>query len=117
MLRDFHVRILTPKGRRADRLAAEQGIRREAALKLIHQRERKRAGFLKFAFQLDMDDPGFYDPIINTHRLEAVNAAGLIISAAGMEDIRACGLNALEAMGRMELLISADSLRVTQRYG
>lgn len=105
LLRDFdcafHVRILTPEGRRADRLAAEQGIGREAALKLIRQRDRERAGFFKFAFQLDMDDPGLYDLIINTHRLETATVAGLIVSAVRSEDIRACGLNALEAMERL----------------
>jgi cytidylate kinase len=107
LLRDFdcafHVRILTPEGRRADRLAAEQGISREAALKLIRQRDRERAGFFRFAFQLDMDDPGLYDLIINTHRLEAATVAGLIISAVNSNDIRACGLNALEAMERLAL--------------
>jgi cytidylate kinase len=105
LLRDFdcafHVRLLTSEGRRADRLAAEQGVSREAALKLIRQRDKERAGFFKFAFQLDMDDPGLYDLIINTHKLEAATAAGLIISAVNSDDIRACGLNALEAMERL----------------
>jgi cytidylate kinase len=107
LLRDFdcafHVRLLTSEGRRADRLAAEQGVSREAALKLIRQRDKERAGFFKFAFQLDMDDPGLYDLIINTHKLEAATAAGLIISAVNSDDIRACGLNALEAMERLAL--------------
>jgi cytidylate kinase len=99
----FHVRLLTPESRRADRLAAEQGISREAALKLIRQRDRERAGFFKFAFQLDMEDPNLYDLVINTHRLETATVAGLIISAVNSEDIRACGLNALKTMERLAL--------------
>lgn len=99
----FHVRILTSEGRRAERLAAEQGIGREAALKLIRQRDREGAGFFKFAFQLDMDDPGLYDLIINTQRLGAATVAKLVISAVRSEDIRACSLNALEAMERLSV--------------
>ena len=107
LLRDFdcafHVRILTLEGRRADKLVAEQGISREAAIKLIRQRDKEQAGFFKFAFQLDMDDPGLYDLVINTHKLDTETAAGLIISAAGSEDIRTCGMNALETMERLAL--------------
>ena len=107
LLRDFdcafHVRILTLEGRRADKLVAEQGISREAAIKLIRQRDKEQAGFYKFAFQLDMDDPGLYDLVINTHKLDTQTAAGLIISAARSEDIRTCSLNALEAMERLAL--------------
>jgi cytidylate kinase len=99
----FHVRILTGEGRRADRLAAEQGISREAALRLIRLRDREQAGFFRFAFQLDMDDLGLYDLIINTHKLEAETAAGLVIRAATSDDMRACSLNALEAMERLAL--------------
>jgi cytidylate kinase len=107
LLRDFdcafHVRILTMEGRRADNLSAELGISRAAAIKLIRQRDREQAGFFKFAFQLDMDDLGLYDLIINTHKLDAATAADLIISAATSEDIRACGIKALEAMERLAL--------------
>jgi CMP/dCMP kinase len=99
----FHVRILTQEGRRADQLVAEQGISREAALRLIRQRDREQAGFFKFAFQLDMDDLDLYDLIINTHKLETETAAGLVIRAATSDDMRACSLNALEAMERLAL--------------
>ncbi len=99
----FHVRILTLEGRRADNLAAEQGISREAALKLIRQRDKDQAGFFKFAFQLDMDDPGLYDLIINTHKLDTETAASLIAGAVRSENIRACGMNALETMERLAL--------------
>ncbi|MBS1239264.1 MAG: hypothetical protein H6R38_582 [Deltaproteobacteria bacterium] len=50
-----------------------------------------------------MDDPGLYDLVINTHKLDTQTAAGLIISAARSEDIRTCSLNALEAMERLAL--------------
>jgi cytidylate kinase len=107
LLRDFdcafHVRILAAEGWRADKLAADQGISREAALKLIRQRDRDQAGFFKFAFQLDMADPGLYDLIINTHRIDTETAAGLVTRAVRSENIRTCGMNALETMERLAL--------------
>jgi cytidylate kinase len=99
----FHVRILTSEGRRADQLVGEQGISREAALKLVRHRDKEQVGFFKFAFQLDLDDPGLYDLIINTHKLDTETAAGLIVKAAGSENIRTCSLNALGSMERLAL--------------
>lgn len=99
----FHVRILAQEGRRADRLVAEQGISCEAALKLIRQRDKEQAGFFRFAFQLDMDDPDLYDLIINSQKFDTETAAALVISAAASDDMRACGLKALEAMERLAL--------------
>jgi cytidylate kinase len=107
LLRDFdcafHVRLFSPESRRADELAAQHGLSREAAWKLIRKRDREQAGFFNFAFQLDLDDPGLYDLIINSQKFDAGTAAGLVISAARSEDIRTCGLNALESMERLSL--------------
>lgn len=99
----FHVRLFCPESGRADDLAARQGLNREAALNLIRKHDREQAGFFKFAFQLDMDDPGLYDLIINTQKFDAGTAAGLIIRAARSEDIRACSLNVIESMERLSL--------------
>lgn len=99
----FHVRLFSSEGRRVDDLAARQGMIREAALKLIRKHDREQAGFFKFAFQLDMDDAGLYDLIINTQKFDAGTAAGLVISAARSEDIRTCSLNVIQSMERMSL--------------
>jgi cytidylate kinase len=99
----FHVRLFSSESRRADDLAARQGLSREAALKLIRKHDREQAGFFKFAFQLDMDDDGLYDLVINTHKFDSGTAAGLVISAARSEGIRACSLKVLESMERLSL--------------
>lgn len=99
----FHVRLFSSESRRVDELSARQGLSREAALKLIRKRDREQAGFFKFAFQIDMDDPALYDLIINTQKIDAGTAAGLIISAARSEGMRACSLNALESMERLSI--------------
>lgn len=107
LLRDFdcalHVRLFDSEIRRAEKLAAVQGIGREAAVKLIRRNDKEQAGFFKFAFQLDIDELSLYDLVIHAHKLNADTAAGLIEAAARSEDLRACSLNALEAMERLAL--------------
>ena len=99
----FHVRLFSPESRRVNDLAARQGLSRETALKWIRKHDREQAGFFKFAFQLDMDDAGLYDLIINTQKFDAGTAAGLVISAARSEGIRTCSLNVIESMERLSL--------------
>jgi len=99
----FHVRLLASEKRRIDELSARRGMSREAALRLIRQRDHEQAGFFKFAFQIDMDDPALYDLVINTQKFDADGAAGLIVNAARSEGMRACSLNALESMERLAL--------------
>ena len=84
-------------------MAAQQGLSREAALKLIRKRDQEQSGFFNFAFHLEMNDPSLYDLIIHTEKLDVDTASGLIIQAARSESIRTCSLNALEAMERLAL--------------
>jgi cytidylate kinase len=97
----FHVRLSSPEGRRAERLAAEKGLSRDAALKLVRTQDREQAGFFKFAFQMDMDDHALYDLVVNTRKLAPATAARIIIDAARADDLRSCSLHAIEAMERL----------------
>jgi len=99
----FHVRLFSSEKRRVDELSARQGMSREAALRLIRRRDHEQAGFFKFAFRIDMDDPALYDLVINTQKFDDGSAAGLIVNAARSEGMRACSLNALESMEHLAL--------------
>ena len=81
----FHVRVFASDKRRIDNMAAQQGLSREAALKLIRKRDQAQSGFFNFAFHLDMNDPSLYDLIIHTEKLDVETASGLIIQAARSE--------------------------------
>jgi cytidylate kinase len=98
----FHVRLFSPEARRVEALVA-RGLGRDAALKLVRNQDREQAGFFKFAFQMDLDDPALYDLVVNTHKLEPATAARIIVEAAGSEDLRSCSLHALESMERLAL--------------
>jgi len=80
----FHVRLLASEKRRIDELSARRGMSREAALRLIRKRDHEQAGFFKFAFQIDMDDPaevGFLTQMkVNLASTEPVT---LVVNAQG----------------------------------
>jgi cytidylate kinase len=99
----FHVRVFSSDQRRIDNMAAQQGLSREAALKLIRKRDQEQSGFFNFAFHLELNDPSLYDLIIHTEKLDVDTASDLIIQAARSESLRTCSLNALEAMERLAL--------------
>ncbi len=99
----FHVRVFSSVHKRIGNMAAQMGLSRDAALKLIHKRDQDQAGFFNFAFHLKMDDPSLYDLIVHTEKLDVDTASALIVQAARSEGIRACSLNALEAMEQLAL--------------
>jgi len=99
----FHVRVFSSDKRRIDNMAAQQGLSREAALKLIRKRDQAQSGFFNFAFHLEMDDPSLYDLIIHTEKLDIDTASSLIVQATRSENIRTCSLHALEAMDQLSL--------------
>jgi len=99
----FHVRLFDSETRRAEALARRSGMDPEAARRLIRQRDRDRAGFLKFAYRIDWDDPSLYDLVIHLQKLDVKAASELIVTAARAESLKECSLGALEAMERLEL--------------
>lgn len=108
LLREFdcalHVLIYAPRAWRVQHLSEAQGLSREAAEKLVRKHDHERAGFLKYAFKMDWDDPSQYDLTINSIKLGAETAAKLIIETAKSQEILECSLTASDAMGRLMLL-------------
>ena len=119
LLRDFdcafHVRLFAAEGRRAERIAAAKGLSREGALKLVRSQDREQAGFFRFAFQLELDDPALYDTVLNLQKLGVATAARIIVDAARSEDLRACSLNALETMERLSVEKRVRAALIEQR--
>ncbi len=99
----FHVRLFESETRRAAALAKKSGMEPDAALRLIRQGDRDRAGFLKFAYRIDGEDPGLYDLVIHLNKLDVKAAAELVVTAARAESLKECSLGALEAMEKLEL--------------
>ena len=107
LLRDFdcalHVLIYASRAYRIQHLSDEQGLSPEAAEKLIRKHDHERAGFLKYAFRMDWNDPSQYDLTINSTKLGVETAVKLIMETAESQEIRECSLTAVDAMTRLML--------------
>jgi len=105
LLRDFgcalHVHLHASESARIENLTRQHVLSSEAAEKLIQKNDNEQRGFLRYAFNMRMNDPSLYDLIINTEKLGTDLAVKLIVESASSDEIKACSLEAIDAMERM----------------
>jgi len=108
LLRDFgcamHVFIHASEAYRVQQLMGHYDLTNKAAEKMIRKSDNEKKGFLRFAFQMDWENPSLYDLVINTEKLGIEGAAKLVLESLLLESIKECSLKALETMERMSLL-------------
>ena len=107
LLRDFgcamHVFIHASEAYRVQHLVQEYDLSSKAAEKMIHKSDSEKKGFLRFAFQMDWENPSLYDLVINTEKLGIEGAAKLVMESLLLESVKECSLKSLETMERMSL--------------
>jgi cytidylate kinase len=107
LLQDFgcalHVLINNKIENRIKNLMEQEGMKQEAAEKVIRKSDNTLKGFFRFAYQREWDDPTIYDMVINTEKMGSETAARLIIEAAKSEEMKACSVTAIESMKRLSL--------------
>ena len=107
LLKEFdcalHVLVYASRASRIQRLSEEQGLGPEAAEKLIRKHDHERAGFLKYAYRMEWNDPSQYDLTINSTKLGVETAVKLIMETAKSREIRECSLTAIDSMARLML--------------
>jgi len=80
----FRVRIIAPFEERVERWAEREWLDPDYARILVRRSDQQRAGFIKYYFDRDWEDPLGYDLIINTSRLSHEMAVTMICE--GVED-------------------------------
>jgi len=105
----LHVLVTGSLGRRTERVMEEKQVGKEVAEKIIQRSDQDKKGFLRFAFDKDWLNPDLYDLILNTDKLSVNCAAKIIIDAAGSDEIKACGIEAVKGLGRLSLLRRIES--------
>jgi cytidylate kinase len=98
-----HLRFTAPFATRVARIMAREGVDEKQALRLIHRSDRDSAGFLRFFFEVDWQDPSLYDVVINTQRISAETAVGVIADLAQAPEIRAGAKAAQEKLTDLSL--------------
>jgi len=80
----FRVRIIAPFEERVERWAEREWIDPDLARSLVRKSDQQRAGFIKYYFDRNWEDPLEYDLVINTSKLSHETAVQLIIE--GVKD-------------------------------
>ncbi|MDD3694828.1 MAG: cytidylate kinase family protein [Lentisphaeria bacterium] len=76
----LRVRIIAPKELRVARVAQQEGLSEDKALKLVNQSDRNRAGFYQYHFNMDWRDQLEYHAVINTEAVDSDCAAFIVKS-------------------------------------
>jgi len=74
----LRVRVVAPFEERVERWAEREWLDPELARVLVRKSDQQRAGFIKYYFDRNWDDPLHYDLLINTARLSNDTAVKLI---------------------------------------
>ncbi len=77
----LHVRVVAPLVERIRRTHHTLNITRVDAVRLIDQRDRAAAEYLKRFHGIAWDDPLLYHLVINTGRWTTIRAAQLVVAA------------------------------------
>jgi len=83
----LRVRIIAPFEERVERWAEREWLDPDLARILVRKSDQQRAGFIKYYFDRDWDDPLHYDLIINTVRLSEDSAVKLIAEAIADQNL------------------------------
>ena len=74
----FRVRIIAPFEERVERWAEREWLDPDLARILVRKSDQQRAGFIKYYFDRDWNDPLHYDLVVNTSRLSEEMAVKLL---------------------------------------
>lgn len=80
----FHLRVVAPMETRIQRIVDAHGYTPEAAKAQIEDSDRFRAEYLQHLYNIQWDDPTFYQMIINTGHMEMDTAAEVVCTAVRM---------------------------------
>jgi cytidylate kinase len=77
----FHLRVVAPMKRRVEKITEFANVDHRTAMEAIEESDKVRAAFVKASFRKDIDDPHYYDLVLNTGILSAEDAVEIAITA------------------------------------
>ena len=90
ILKDYpgalHVLVVAPLEVRVKRVMQNLKLDQEAAKQEIARFDNSRREFIKRYFQAELEDPVYYDLVINTERLSFQAAASIVVDALSFKD-------------------------------
>ena len=106
----FHILVIGSTEKRIRRVMEEKQAGREVAEKMISHSDHDKRAFIRFAYDEDMLNPRFYDLVLNTDKLSIDSAVKMIVVASESDEIKSCGIDSVQLLGRLSLNRSIESL-------
>ena len=114
MLKSFecalHVLVTGSPEKRIARVMEENHVSKEVAEKIVERSDHDRSGFIRFAYGEDWLNPRLYDMILNTDKMSVNSGAMMVADAAKSDEIKACGIDSVKALGRLSLQRKIESV-------
>lgn len=105
----FHVLVVGSHERRVERVMKETGLGRDDAEKAISRSDKEKRDFIQFAFGEDWLNFHLYDLVLNTDKVSLDSAARAIVDSARSEEIRECGMDSVNTLGKLSLQRRVES--------
>ena len=99
----FHVLVVGSHEKRIERVMKEMSLSREDTEKVIRRSDQEKREFIQFAFSEDWLNFQLYDLVLNTDKLSLDSAAKAIIDSAHSEEIKECGKDSVDTLGKLSL--------------
>jgi len=106
----FHILVIGSTEKRIRRVMEEKQAGREVAEKMISHSDHDKRAFIRFAYDEDMFNPRLYDLVLNTDKLSIDSAVKMILDAANSEEIKSCGIDSVQLLGKLSLNRKIESL-------
>ena len=104
----LHIRVIASLAKRIENLVG-RGWHREVAIKAIRKSDHERGAFIKFAFEVDWDNPELYDIVLNTDNLTVDLAVQTVLHIARSEEIKARSVDVMRSLEMMGLARRAEA--------
>jgi len=85
----LHVRVVAPMDVRIERIKKRFECDDQDAVKIMQHNDNERAGFHKFFFDCNWEDPSLYDLVVNTGTFSTESAIKLIKDAVSTGELKA----------------------------
>jgi cytidylate kinase len=106
----FHILVTGSMEKRIQRVMEEKQAGREVAENIIKHSDHDKRAFIRFAYDEDMLNPRFYDLVLNTDKLSIDSAVKMIVDAANSDEIKSCGIDSVQLLGKLSLTRKVESL-------
>jgi cytidylate kinase len=113
LLRSFncalHVLVIGSMEKRIQRVMETNHVGRDVAEKMVQTSDHEKRGFIRYAFDEDWPNPLLYHLTLNTDTLTIDTTVKIIVHAARAEEIKVCGVDAVNFLEKFSLQRKIES--------